>query len=125
MGMGSEVFQRMLTTDMQESQQSKITLVGKAKVEFREVLRFFDINTMLRGEVAEVTKDNVHVLLRWSDEYEMKDLRERCEGFLLSQPKRDVETLLCAVHFHLEKLKDSCLRQIKRDVVPHIEALAK
>jgi len=76
----SDVFTTMLESQMSEGQSGYIKLPDKASKEFELLVRHLD----LRGGAAApmINEDDVAILLRWADEYQMDGLKERCREFL-------------------------------------------
>mmetsp|Transcript_18616 Transcript_18616/g.60563 ORF Transcript_18616/g.60563 Transcript_18616/m.60563 type:complete len:245 (-) Transcript_18616:174-908(-) len=86
----SDVFAKMLESDMSESRSARISLVGKKKTEFEELLKHID----LRGgaELPAINRKNVKMLLQWADEYQITGVRSRCRKYLLDGLKVSVES---------------------------------
>mmetsp|Transcript_65284 Transcript_65284/g.153701 ORF Transcript_65284/g.153701 Transcript_65284/m.153701 type:complete len:322 (+) Transcript_65284:42-1007(+) len=91
----SEVFVRMLQTDMKEARTGRIVLPGKSSEGFKEVLKHLD----LRGgaEPPPVTAKNLDLLLRFSDEYQVVGLKFRCMSWMRTKvDSRPVDMLRLA-----------------------------
>lgn len=122
--MASDVFAQMLEAGMRESEEGKIRLEGKSKEEFKELLTHLDVR---RGAAPPpVNNQNVEMLLRWADEYQIDGLTERCESFLLGpqsyewmQPDKIVPTLKLAAEFRLDRLQQKCALGIAKDIHRH------
>eukprot|EP00930_Biecheleria_cincta_P060771 TRINITY_DN46377_c0_g1_i1.p1 TRINITY_DN46377_c0_g1~~TRINITY_DN46377_c0_g1_i1.p1 ORF type:complete len:300 (-),score=52.53 TRINITY_DN46377_c0_g1_i1:158-1033(-) len=112
----SEVFHRMLSSDMQEGTMGRIELAGKSKTEFKEVLKFLESGALIRGKPAEVSANNVKVLLRWANEYMMDGLLWLCEDFLMKQDA-GLSELAEALRYGLERRKQQCVEHLTTDVV--------
>ena len=118
--LASAVFQRMLEHDMQESNAGRIRLVGKLKEEFRSILPWVSVN---RQGARTVTSGNFPVLLRWADEYQLGELEDACEQFLLSESPVSPEALKTAVEFNLERRVAQCTEAILQDIRAHVMCL--
>lgn len=118
----SPVFRGMLENDMIESQTGRITLPGKSKEEFREVLPWLGLATSVMGAV--VTAENLLVLLKWANEYDIEPLQRACEQYRLQQPV-DAEALKIAVQFRMAKRVEQCLGVISQDLGKCVCALGE
>lgn len=123
----SDVFAQMLESGMRESEEGRIRLEGKSKTEFQELRLHLDLR---RGAAPPgVTDQNVQMLLRWADEYQIDGLTQRCEKFLLDKfgdifRKPDpVDTLRLAVEYRMQALQKKCSNVIAGDVYKYREAL--
>jgi len=86
----SDVFAKMLESDMSESMCARISLVGKTKKEFEHLLKHID----QRGgaELPAINRQNVKMLLQLADEYQITGVRSRCRRYLLDGLKLSVES---------------------------------
>ena len=66
------------------------------------------------------SEDNVKLLLKFSEEYEMVSLRSRCEEYLLGQDN-SLETLLLAEKYKLRNLYKRCIQSAKTRTLEDIE----
>ena len=120
--MVSRVFRQMLQSGSQETQQGRIVLKDKKLSEFEVVLPFID--TFGSTYLPHVTLDNVMILLKWANEYQMELLTQRCEDWCtrLLHPG-DMSSLSLALEFKLPKLLDKCVSWLSSDIVPHLPHL--
>lgn len=115
----SAVFRRMLQSDMVEAQNGRITLSGKSLGEFEEILPWLTH----AGPVPKITKERLLMLLRWGDEYEIEQLQQACEKYVLKQPSASVEQLKLAVEYRMSKRIAQCASAISADVSEHMKDL--
>mmetsp|Transcript_95396 Transcript_95396/g.269559 ORF Transcript_95396/g.269559 Transcript_95396/m.269559 type:complete len:210 (+) Transcript_95396:83-712(+) len=107
----SPVFERMLTSGMQEGTRQIIELPEKKKSEFEAFMGFLRPGT---SRLAKIDVNNVDYLLRWFDGYQVAALKDECEAFLLSQPP-SIERLLQAKQFLLKRQYERCLDAVAQD----------
>ena len=82
LAMWSPVFERMFTSEFKEKNACEISLPGKKASEIKELLLI--IYPTISGEKRRtVTTENCYFLLKVADEYQMEDIRERCEDVLV------------------------------------------
>ncbi|XP_061176167.1 kelch-like protein 23 [Saccostrea echinata] len=95
----SPMFKAMFEIDLSEKHKQRIPLPGKKYTDFVNFLYTF-YNPEL---VAPITEKNVLVAGSLADEYQIMDLKDKCESFILENCKRasenreiciDIETLL-------------------------------
>jgi len=105
----SPVFKQMLTHKMKESSSSRITLPGKKKNEF---MLFWEMIQPL--STKQLDDESAIVLARWSDEYQVQALKDKCEMHLLSsegaaaQPVVWQQCITLAHECSLPKLLNKC-----------------
>eukprot|EP00747_Dinoflagellata_sp_TGD_P223507 gnl/TRDRNA2_/TRDRNA2_95057_c0_seq1.p1 gnl/TRDRNA2_/TRDRNA2_95057_c0~~gnl/TRDRNA2_/TRDRNA2_95057_c0_seq1.p1 ORF type:complete len:297 (-),score=39.35 gnl/TRDRNA2_/TRDRNA2_95057_c0_seq1:211-1101(-) len=119
----SEVFEQMLESDMREGEEGQITLAGKSKEEFRTLLTHL---VPVRGAALPIiTEENVFVLLKWADEYQIEGLTGRCQTYLVSSvshlpAEKRTETVVQRMHvaseYRLEDLEEYCTDIICQNV---------
>jgi hypothetical protein len=104
----SPVFLRMITSGMRETESGRVELTGKSKSEFEAVMKFLRPRTARSMRIA---TENVDFLVKWFDEYEMMDLKNECEEFLMGLPCT-TDRLMQAHRFSLRRQYDRCLKEI-------------
>lgn len=103
LSMWSKVFERMFESGMKESISSEVTLVGESAAEFGLVLK-----KLYPPCTFPITSENVEIFLRYSDKYQIDELRDQCEKFLLTiNPK--IESAALADLYNLPALQERCL----------------
>ena len=118
----SEVFANMLENDMRESEEGQIVLPGKSKEEFRTLLQF--ISVQQGSAPPNITKENVELLLKWADEYQILGLRSRCEKFLEHElrsfgAKNIIGRLQLAVQYNLQDLEKTASTKLAGSIFRH------
>lgn len=113
----SPVFHRMLTSQLREAEEGRVSLPGKKKDEFQEFLR--QLATPGSSAPPEVKPETAMWLMHWADEYEVDGLRARCEEAVMELPAGSFEALEFATKFRLENRRQQCLIEIARDIYPH------
>ena len=82
LAMWSPVFEKMLTLGFKEKNSCEIPLPGKKASEIKELLLV--IYPTISGKAwRTVTTENCYFLLKLADEYQMEDIRKRCEDVLV------------------------------------------
>ncbi|XP_041365620.1 BTB and MATH domain-containing protein 36-like [Gigantopelta aegis] len=76
----SPVFDKMFHGDFKEKSQEEISLPGKKCKDFIEFLLCIYPNTM-----EEISGDTAEVVLPLADEYQVQQLKNKCETFLIKQ----------------------------------------
>jgi len=114
----SDVFAGMLENEMRESEAGRIVLEGKSQEEFRTLLKYICVT---RGEATpDIKKDNVELLLKWADEYQITGLLARCEKFLTKELRKNPKDLPgrlgLAVEYNLLDLQREATTYIAEDV---------
>ena len=116
LGLASPVFAALLC----EGPERRIQLPGKSKEEFELFLAF-----LRPCSVHRVNKDNVDILLPWSDDYEVAGLKSKCENVLLTMPVT-VSRLLQARKMNLHEQYRRCLTGLPEvDFKTSFETLVK
>ena len=116
LGLASPVFAALLC----EGPERRIQLPGKSKEEFELFLAF-----LRPCSVHRVNKDNVDILLPWSDDYEVAGLKSKCENVLLTMPVT-VSRLLQARNMNLHEQYRRCLTGLPEvDFKTSFETLVK
>jgi len=113
--LASPVFASMLNSQMQEGMTNKISLPGKTKAELETFYKSLQVSTeeVLTPEIAAC-------LVKWADEYQIENLKAKCEQFLLSQPV-NAQGLQLAVKYGLSRRTMQCLNIFKKDLVKHVD----
>eukprot|EP00418_Pyrodinium_bahamense_P065775 CAMPEP_0179085822 /NCGR_PEP_ID=MMETSP0796-20121207/38890_1 /TAXON_ID=73915 /ORGANISM="Pyrodinium bahamense, Strain pbaha01" /LENGTH=196 /DNA_ID=CAMNT_0020783269 /DNA_START=57 /DNA_END=647 /DNA_ORIENTATION=- len=101
----SPVFRKMLDSGMKEAKEQKIQLPGKSMEEFHVFMSFLVPGS---SRCAKFTINNIDFLLQWFHEYEILDLTDECESFLMLQPC-SLERLLQAKRFGLSEQYKRCV----------------
>ncbi|XP_067679483.1 BTB and MATH domain-containing protein 38-like [Haliotis asinina] len=84
LALSSPVFCRMFHSDFKEKSAQEIPLPGKKYRDFVEFLLCIYPSTM-----KQIDKDNVDVVLSLADEYQMEQLKKRCETYLLCRCEKN------------------------------------
>lgn len=110
----SEVFAKMLQSEMKESQTGRILLKHKTRAQIEEVLKHLDP----RGAAPpEVTEQNVAELLQFADEFQVTGLRNRCVSCLEAWAKTSPgEVLLLSSEHNITELTRSCTLQVLEEM---------
>ena len=88
----SDVFARMLQSDMQEAHSGRIVLKDKKLEDFKLVLEHLDV----RGGALPppIKRDKLELMLEYADEYQISGLKDRCQSFLQRLSKTEPEYVL-------------------------------
>lgn len=104
----SPVFHQMLKHNMKESSSSRIKLPGKKKSEFR---LFWEMIQPLSAK--ELDYESAKILAKWSDEYQVQALKDKCDMHLSSchagVPAKLASLIMLAYEFNLPKLQAQCI----------------
>jgi len=108
LAMWSPVFETMFTSEFKEKNSCEIPLTGKKASEIKELLLIIYPTVSKKGWKT-VTNDNCYFLVKLADEYQMEDIRKRCEDVLVDLvSKKQGNTFLADLPFaqtyKLEKL---------------------
>eukprot|EP00449_Zooxanthella_nutricula_P021039 CAMPEP_0198535512 /NCGR_PEP_ID=MMETSP1462-20131121/39748_1 /TAXON_ID=1333877 /ORGANISM="Brandtodinium nutriculum, Strain RCC3387" /LENGTH=266 /DNA_ID=CAMNT_0044265451 /DNA_START=130 /DNA_END=930 /DNA_ORIENTATION=+ len=117
--LASPVFKNTLASGMSESSSGTITLHGKKKCEFQTFIDAIKPDSTLTINAA-----NVHTLSRWSDEYQVDGLKNRCDQYLRCVPV-SVEELEFAMKYNMAGRQKMCMRAIKTDFPRFQDELAR
>lgn len=109
LAMSSPVFSRMFSGDFKEKNAGEIPLPGKKADEIREMLL-----AIYPTSWKSVNENNCYFLIALAQEYQMKKLTEKCEGYLLKAVKKKqgvhvLETLAVAQSYALERVVVECI----------------
>lgn len=118
--MASPVFRTMLTTSMSEASSAVVKLPGKEAAEFR---CFYD--SLSTATFPSLTNQRATFLSRWADEYEVSQLKERCEVHLMEHAPVDGPGLEHAITHGLEKRVAQCVRVMKKDLTKHMDNIVR
>ena len=113
----SDVFANMLESDMREGEEGQIALPGKSKEEFQTLMQYISVAYGGATPYPDIKKDNVQLLLKWADEYQMAGLRSRCKKSLKNEirgycEKGLVGRLHLAAEYKLEDLQEKASKQL-------------
>lgn len=117
----SPVFHQMLTSEMREADDGRISLAGKKKREFRELLRH--LKTSGSSKPPKISPDDAEWLVVWADEYAIEGLKIRCEKVLMELPASNFDALEFATKHGLEKRRKQCLYEIAFNPYQHRERI--
>jgi len=117
----SPVFHQMLTSEMREADDGRISLAGKKKEEFRELLRH--LKTSGSSKPPKISPDDAEWLVVWADEYAIEGLKIRCEKVLMELPASNFDALEFATKHGLEKRRKQCLYEIAFNPYQHRERI--
>lgn len=117
----SDVFANMLETDMRECEEGQIVLPGKSKEEFRTVIKHISVAYGEAKPYPAINTENVELLLKWADEYQIVGLKFRCEEFLKQElngwrSKDIVGRLHLAVEYKLEQLQEKATELLAKNI---------
>lgn len=115
--LASPVFASMLNSQMQEGMTNRISLPGKTKGELEVFYKSLQVST----EEA-LTLESATCLVKWADEYQIENLKAKCEQFLLKQPV-NAQGLQLAVKYGLSRRIMQCLNSFKKDLVKHVDGM--
>jgi len=116
--MVSPVFRRMLSVDMAEKTNKTVTLHEKKRSEWEVFWK------IIQPDVAtNLSRDNVEYLSRWADEYQVVNLKARCDAFLIENVPVSVASLHHATRYNLPRRAQQCTTTILGDVMPHLNDL--
>ena len=83
LAMWSPVFEKMFTSEFKEKNSCEIPLPGKKASEIKELLLI--IYPTKSGKAWKtVTNENCYFLLKLADDYQMEDIRKKCEDVLVN-----------------------------------------
>ncbi|XP_038113317.1 speckle-type POZ protein B-like [Culex quinquefasciatus] len=110
----SSVFRAMLSHEMIESTQNKVTITDIEPKVFEQLLRFIYTDSVADSDMATMAFD----LLQAADKYDLETLKTRCEAALCGQISKEtaVNTLVLADLYHAKKLKRAAINFIGRNV---------
>lgn len=110
LSMWSPVFEKMFCSEFREKSSSEIPLPGKKASEIREML------LVVYPTSKSINEANFHFLLVLAREYQMEQLTERCERYLLQRektPHQAIDFLVLANDFRMEELCKQCVEIAK------------
>ena len=84
LAMRSLVFKKMFTSGFKEKNMNEIALPGKEASEIKELLLIIYPTVSGKGWKS-VTNENCYFLLKLADEYQMDDIKQRCEDVLVEK----------------------------------------
>ena len=117
--MSSPVFRQMLTTGMSEGRCGRINLPDKSATE----LRCF-IDSLSTVTFKELTNETAIFLSRWAEEYEVLQLKDKCEAKIMYM-EIDNASVRHAIMYRLDKRLAYCVRKMKYDPVNYVDALVE
>ena len=121
LGMWSEVFTTMFTSQFKEKTAEEVPLRGKKSAEIKEMLL-----VIYPTSAKPIDRDNYDFLLDLAKEYMMAKLTEKCETFLMYDTKRPygfpknaplvtflncLDLLDITQNYGLERLQMACIKQ--------------
>lgn len=116
----SSVFRNLFYGHFKESNQDSIPLPEKSYSDVLELLKCLFPCPFIKC----VDENNVKILLPLAEEYQIYDLKRRCESFLLSttyrlksttdDDRQQLETLALACKFRLTKLKSQLIQHVSQ-----------
>lgn len=110
LSMWSPVFEKMFCSEFKEKSSSEIPLPGKKAKEVKEML------LVVYPTSKPINEDNCYYLLSLAREYQMEQLTERCEKYLLKRektPHQAVDFLVLANEYSMEELCRQCVEIAK------------
>ena len=110
LSMWSPVFEKMFLSEFKEKTVSEIPLPGKKAAEIKEML------LVIYPTSKVVNEENCYYLLYLAREYQMEQLTDRCERYLLQRektPHQAVDFLVLANEFPMEELRKQCVEIAK------------
>ena len=108
--MWSPVFKKMFSSEFREKTASEIPLPGKTATEIKEML------LVIYPTSKPISENNCYFLLSLAREYQMEQLTERCEKYLLQRektPHHAIDFLVLANEFNMEDLCKQCVEIAK------------
>ena len=123
LGMWSEVFTTMFTSEFKEKTAKEVSLTGKKSAEIKEMLL-----VIYPTSAKPIDKDNYAFLLDLAKEYMMAKLTEKCETFLMYGSEKPfglprnaplctfldcLDLLDIAQNYGLERLQMACIKKAK------------
>lgn len=102
----SPVFKSMFTRDFKEKEQKEIELPDKKADEFIELLH------CMYPPIKPITDNNVYQLLPLVEEYQVVEVKKKCEEFLLTKPG-SMELLVTAQLYGLQHLLTKCIECVR------------
>ena len=118
LAMWSPVFEKMFTSEFKEKNSCEIPLPNKKASEIKELLLI--IYPTISGKAWKtVTDENCYFLLELADEYQMEDIRNRCEDVLVDLVSRKLGNSCLAVlpfaqYYKLEKLLGTIVNKARQ-----------
>ena len=108
----SEVFTRMLQSEVfLEAQTGRIVLKDKTREEIQEVLKHLEGRN--GAEPPPVTDQNVELLVRFADEYQVTGLRERCISAMKVLAKQKmIRYLKLAIKYNMPDIVELCVQHL-------------
>ena len=132
LAMWSPVFEKMFTSELKEKNSCEIPLPGKKASEIKELLLI--IYPTKSGKAWKtVTNENCYFLLKLADEYQMEDVRKKCEDVLVNLvSKKPGNTFLAdltlAQTYKLDKLLGTIVNRARQlrlcDFKSHVPLIA-
>ncbi|KXJ28032.1 BTB and MATH domain-containing protein 36 [Exaiptasia diaphana] len=110
LSMWSPVFEKMFTSPNIDRTGNEITLHGKKSNEIKDML------LVIYPTSKKVTEENCYYLLSLAQEYQMEQLSERCESYLLRREKtpfQAIDFLVIAHTFNMTELRRQCIEIAK------------
>ena len=117
LAMWSPVFEKMFTSEFKEKTLSEIPLPGKKASEIKKLLLIIYPTTSGKAWKS-ITDENCHFLVKLADEYQMDDIRKRCEDVLVDLVSKKpgnsfLSDLTFAQTYKLEKLLETIINKAR------------
>jgi len=96
----------MFTKDFKEKMQREIELPDKKFDDFLELLH------NMYPPIKPISDSNVHQLLPLAEEYQVVEIKKKCEEFLLTKPG-SLELLVTAQTYNLHQLLQKCVEAMR------------
>lgn len=106
----------MCSSDFKESASACCSLPGKKYEDVLEMLQAIYYHN------KPISTENVDVLLEFSREYQMDELKDRCESFLLSD-KITLHSLALAEEYGLERLFGVSVQSVSNEQMERLKAI--
>jgi len=118
LAMWSPVFETMFTSEFKEKNSCEIPLPGKKASEIKELLLII-YPTVSGKRWKTVTNNNCYFLVKLADEYQMEEIRMRCEDILVDLvSKKQGNTFLADLPFaqtyKLENLLNTIVKKARQ-----------
>ena len=110
LSMWSPVFEKMFSSEFKEKSACEIQLPGKKASEIREML------LVIYPTSKPICEGNCYFLLSLAQEYQMEQLTERCEKYLLQRektPHQAIDFLVLSNDFDMKELGKQCVEIAK------------
>ncbi|KAK2172283.1 hypothetical protein NP493_975g04077 [Ridgeia piscesae] len=110
----SPVFRAMFVQDFKEKSMAEIELPGKKVEDFVQLLH------CIYPPIQEITDSNVFHLLPLTEEYQISEVKKRCEEYLLTRPG-SMELLITAQTYGLMSVLEKCIEFARKKTLPELQ----